>query len=187
MSTNKGIQIGDNILKKVQNQLMSSSVVMLKLWQALQDGESLSEEDIFGCIQRNIVLSGCAFSMLSQFRKNRFKRVLSKEYASVCSQSYRGTEDAAKPSKNLFGDNLSKKKFLISEENKLFKQASKFASDNCQSHGSKGFQPFRKGSRLFSQPIPQKAKTGSDPPSRRVVFRSKSKRGASNSKKKFTP
>ena len=109
MSTNKGIQIGDDILKKVQNHLMSSSVVMLKLWQALQDGESLSEEDIFGCIQRNIVLSGSAFSMLSQFRKNRFKRVLSKEYASVCSESYRGTEDAAKPSKNLFGENLSEK------------------------------------------------------------------------------
>ena len=69
MSTNKGIQIGDDILKKVQNHLMSSSVVMLKLWQALQDGESLSEEYIFGCIQRNIVLSGSAFSMLSQFRK----------------------------------------------------------------------------------------------------------------------
>ena len=98
---------------------MSSSVVMLKLWQALQDGESLSEEDIFGCIQRNIVLSGSAFSMLSQFRKNRFKRILSKEYASVCSESYRGTEDAAKPSKNLFGDNLSEKIFQISEENKL--------------------------------------------------------------------
>ena len=75
----------------------------------------------------------------------------------------------------------------VSEENKLFKQASKFASDNWQSHGSKGFQPFRKGSRLFSQPIPQKAKAGSDPPLRRVVFRSKSKRRASNSKKKFTP
>ena len=187
MSTNKGIQIGDDILKKVQNHLMSSSVVMLNLWQALQDGESLSEEDIFGCIQRNIVLSGSAFSMLSQFRKNRFKRVLSKEHASVCNESYRGTEDAAKPSKNLFGDNLSEKIFKISEENKLFKQASKFASDNCQSHGNKGFQPFRKGSRLFSQPIPQKAKAGSDPPSRRVVFRSKSKRGASNSKKKFAP
>ena len=69
MSTNKGIQIGDDILKKVQNHLMSSFVVMLKLWQALQDGESLSEEDIFGCIQRNIVLSGSAFSMLSQFKK----------------------------------------------------------------------------------------------------------------------
>ena len=66
MSTNKGIQIGDDILKKVQNHLMSNSVVMLKLWQALQDGESQSEEDIFGCIQRNIVLSGSAFSMLSQ-------------------------------------------------------------------------------------------------------------------------
>ena len=76
MSTNKGIQIGDDILKKVQNHLMSSSLVMLKLWQALQDGESLSEEDIFGCIQRNIVLSGSFFSMLFQFRKNRFKRVL---------------------------------------------------------------------------------------------------------------
>ena len=109
MSTNKGIQIGDDILKKVRNHLMSSSVAMLKLWQALQDGESLSEEDIFGCIQRNIVLSGSAFSMLSQFRKNRFKRVLSKEYASVCSESYQGTEDMAKPSKNLFGDNLSEK------------------------------------------------------------------------------
>ena len=47
--------------------------------------------------------------MLSQFRKNRFKRVLLKEYASVCSEFYRGTEDAAKPSKNLFGDNLSEK------------------------------------------------------------------------------
>ena len=66
MSTNKGIEIGDDILKEVQNHLMSSSVVMLKLWQALQDGESLSEEDIFGCIQRNIVLSGSAFSMLSK-------------------------------------------------------------------------------------------------------------------------
>ena len=180
MSTNKGIQIGDDILKKVQNHLMLSSVVMLKLWQALQDGESLSEEDIFGCIQRNIVLSRSAFSMLFQSIKNRFKRFLSKEYASVCSESYRGTEDAAKSSKNLFGDTLS-------EENKLFKQASKFASDNCQSHGSKGFQPFCKGCQLFSQPIPQKAKAGSDPPSRRVVFRSKSKTGASNSKKKFTP
>ena len=42
MSTNKGIQTGDDILKKVQNHLMSSSIVMLKLWQALQDGESLS-------------------------------------------------------------------------------------------------------------------------------------------------
>ena len=189
LSTNKGIQIGDDILKKVQNHLMSSSVVMLKLWQALQDGESLSEEDIFGCIQRNIVLSGSAFSMLSQFRKNRFKRVLSKEYASVCSESYRDTEDTAKPSKNLFGDNLSEKILKISEENKLFKQASKFASDNCQFHGSKGFQPFRKSSRLFSQPVPhaQKAKAGSNPPSRRVVFRSKPKKGASNSKKNFTP
>ena len=187
MSTNKGIQIGDDILKKVQNHLMSSTIVMLKLWQALQDGESLSEEDIFGCIQRNIVLSGSAFSMLSQFRKNKFKRVLSKEYASVCSESYRGTEDTAKPSKNLFGDNLSEKIKKFSEENKLFKQASKFASDNYQSHSSKGFQPFRKGSQLFSQPISQKAKAGSNPPSRRVVFRSKSKRGASNPKKKFTP
>ena len=89
---------------------------------------------------------------------------MSKEYASVCSESYRGTEDAAKPSKNLSGDNLSEKILKISEENKLFKQASKFASDNCQSHGNKGFQPFRKGSRLFSQPVPQKAKAGSDPP-----------------------
>ena len=69
MSTNKGIQIGDNILKKVQNHLMSSSVVMLKLWQALQDGESLSEEDIFGCIQRNIVLSGSAFSCFLNLEK----------------------------------------------------------------------------------------------------------------------
>ena len=109
MSTNKGIQIGDDILKKVQNHLMSSSIVMLKLWLALQDGESLSEEDIFGCIQRNIALSGSAFSMLSQLEKNRFKRVLSKEYASVCSESNRGTEDAAKPSKNLFGDICLKK------------------------------------------------------------------------------
>ena len=182
MSTNRGIQIGDDILKKVQNHPMSSSVVMLKLWQALQDGESLSEEDIFGCIQRNIVLSGSAFSMLSQFRKTD-----SREYASVCSESYRGTEDTAKPSKDLFGDNLSEKIKKIPEESKLFKQASKFASDNCQSHGSKGFQPFRKGSQLFSQPIPQKAKARSDPLSRRVVFRSKSKRGASNSRKKFTP
>ena len=33
----------------------------------------------------------------------------------------------AKPSKNLFGDNLSEKIKKISEENKLFKQASKFA------------------------------------------------------------
>ena len=73
MSTNKGIQIGDDILKKVQNHLMSSSIVMLKLWQALQDGESLSEEDIFGCIQRNIVLSRSAFSMLSQFRKKQIQ------------------------------------------------------------------------------------------------------------------
>ena len=121
--------------------------------------------------------------MLSQFRKNRFKRVLSKEYASFCSEPYRGTEDTAKPSKNLFGDNLFEKNFQISEENKLFKEASKFASDNCQSHGSKGFQTFRKGSQLFSQPIPQKAKAGSDPPSRRVVFRSKSKRGASIQKR----
>ena len=111
MSTSKGIQKGDDILKKVQNHLMSSSVVMLKLWLALQDGESLSEEDIFGCIQRNIVLSGSAFSMLSRFRNNRFKRGLSKAYASVCSESYRGTGDAAKPSKNLFGDNLSEKIF----------------------------------------------------------------------------
>ena len=54
-----------------------------------------------------------------------------------------------------FGDNLSEKIKKISEENKLFKQASKFASD-----GSKGFQPFCKGSQLFSQPIPQKAKAG---------------------------
>ena len=125
--------------------------------------------------------------MLSQFRKSRFKRVLSKEHASVCSESCRGTEDMAKPSQNLFGDNLSEKSKKISEENKLFKQASKFASDICQSHGSKGFQPFRKGSRLFSQPFPQKVKAGSDPPSRRVVFRSKSKRGASNPKKKLNP
>ena len=132
-------------------------------------------------------MSGSAFSMLSQFRKNRFKKVLSKEYASVCRESYWGTEDTAKPSKNLFGDNLSEKSKKISEENKLFKQASKFASDNYQSHSSKGFQPFRKGSRLFSQPIPQKAKAGSNPPSRRVVFRSRSKRGASNTKKEIYP
>ena len=122
---------------------MSSSVVMLKLWQALQDGESLAEEDIFGCIQRNIVLSGSAFSNLE--KTDSRARVLSKEYASVCSESYRGTEDTAKPSKNLFGNNLSEKIKKISEENKLFKQASKFASDNYQSHSSKGFQPFRKG------------------------------------------
>ena len=186
MSTNKGIQIGDDIPKKVQNHPMSSSVVMLKLWQALQHGKPLSEEDIFGCIQRNIALRGSAFSMLSQFRKNRFKRVLSKEYASVCGESYRGTKDTAKPSKNLFGDNLPEKILKISEENKLFKQASKFASDNCRSHGSKDFQPFCKGSWLFSQPSPQKAEARSDPPSRRVVFRSKLKRGASNPKKKFT-
>ena len=110
-------------------------------------------------------------------------------YSSVCSESYRGTKDMAKPSKNLFGDNLSEKILKISEENKLFKQGSKFASDNCQSHGSKGFQPFCKSSQLFSQPIPhaQKAKAGSNPTSRRVVFRSKPKRGASNSKKNFTP
>ena len=73
MSTNKSIQIGDDILKKAQNHLMSSSVVMLKFWQALQDDESLSEVDIFGCIQRNIVLSGFAFSMLSQFRKKQIQ------------------------------------------------------------------------------------------------------------------
>ena len=76
-----------------------------------------------------------------------------------------------------------KKFFKISEENKLFKQASKFASDNCQSHGSKGFQPFCKGSQLLSQPTPQKAKARSNPSSRRVVFRSKLKRGASKSKR----
>ena len=96
--------------------------------------------------------------MLSQFRKNSFKRVLSKEYASVCSESCQGTEDTAKPLKNLFGDNLSEKIKKISKENKLFKQASKFASDICQSHGSKGFQPFRKHSQLFSQPFPQSQK-----------------------------
>ena len=110
MSTNKGRQIGDDILKKVQNHLMSSSVVMLKLWQALQDGESLSEEDIFGCIQRNIVLSRSAFSMLSQFRKNRFKRVLSKDYASVCSEPYRGTE--VRPNlQNIYLERICLKKF----------------------------------------------------------------------------
>ena len=83
---------------------MSSSVVMVKLWQALQ----------VGVCSKDIALSESAFSMLSQFRKNRFKRVLSKEYASVCSESYQGTEDAAKPSKNLFVDNLSENnlKFL---------------------------------------------------------------------------
>ena len=88
----------------------------------------------------------------------------------------------------IYLETICPKKFKkISEENKLFKQASKFASDNYQSHSSKGFQPLRKGSRLFSQPIPQKAKAGSNPPSRRVVFRSKSKRGAANPKKKITP
>ena len=62
-----------------------------------------------------------------------------------------------------FPKRISKKIKKISEENKLFKQASKFASGNCQSHSSKGFQPFCKGSRLSSQPVPQEAKARSDP------------------------
>ena len=115
---------------------------------------------MFGCIQRNIVLSGSAFSMFSQFRKNSFKRVLSKEYASVCSKSCRGTEDTAKPLKNLFGDNLSEKIKKISKENKLFKQASKFASDICQSHGSKGFQPFHKSPSFSLNHFLRKSKPG---------------------------
>ena len=48
--------------------------------------------------------------MLSQFRKNRFKRVLSKEYASACSESYRGTEDGAKPSEKIYLETICLKK-----------------------------------------------------------------------------
>ena len=187
MSTNKGIQIGDNILKKVQNHLMSSSVVMLKLWQALQDGESLSEEDIFGCIQRNIVLSGSAFSCFLNLEKTDSREFCRNNMPVFVVNLIEAQRMLLNLQKFIWRQFVLKKILKISEENKLFKQASKFASDNCQSHGNKGFQAFRKGSQLFSQPIPQKAKAVSDPPSKRVVFRSKSKRGASNSEKKFTP
>ena len=67
----------------------------------------------------------------------------------------------AKPSKNLFGDNLSEKILKISKENKLFKQASKFASASLTA--VKVFSLFAKAPGFSHNQFLRKPKPGAIP------------------------
>ena len=100
---------------KFQFHLISVANGILDLWQHIKDGKDLSHADVLEMLQRSLVLIGSFFAGLSSFRRYRFKSSLSPEFQSLAKEPQGGFS----PSKFLFGDDLSTKIKILSEENKL--------------------------------------------------------------------
>ena len=81
----KGIIEGDKILSCIQNQIVTSSFPLLRIWQQLLSGEKdMSMEEVAGALQRSIVLMGSTFAGVSSFRRYRFKRVPKHDFTEIC-------------------------------------------------------------------------------------------------------
>ena len=130
-------------------------------------------EEVIGAIQCSIVLMGSAFEGISFFERHHFRRVIKHDFAEICKASEQ-SEDP-KPSKFLFGDDLSSKA-TISDENKLFNQVyydhkTTRPKKSCKSSAvSNSFKPFHKNTGGVS--------------TRRVVFKKKQWKNKSDSKNK---
>ena len=82
-SSNKGIEINDYKLSKVQDQSSLAAYPLLHLWQNVSQNEELSYEDIVKSLQQSLVLLGSVTVNLSILRRERLATILSKEYASL--------------------------------------------------------------------------------------------------------
>ena len=116
----KGLQEGDTRLSNIRSLIFYASFPIMQLWDAIVDEEPISKTQVTDVIQRSLVLMGSAVAGLSSFRRFRFQRSLKSEYKPICND----ISEEGKPSKYLFGDELSSHIKKLSEENKMLKDIS---------------------------------------------------------------
>ena len=78
----KEILKGDKILSIIQDQLLTSSFPLLRIWQQfLSAEEDMSMEEVTGALQCSIVSMGSAFAGVSSSRRLHFSGVLKHAFA----------------------------------------------------------------------------------------------------------
>ena len=82
-SSNKGIEINDYKLSKIQDQSSLAVYPLLHLWQNVSHNEELSYEDIVKRLQQSLVLLGSVNANLNILQRERLATILSQEYASL--------------------------------------------------------------------------------------------------------
>ena len=108
-SSNKGIEINDYTLSKIQDQSSLAAYPLLHLWQNISHSEELSYEDIVKSLQQSLVLLGSVKANLNTLRRERLASILSKEYASLV------YDTSIRHGKYLFGEDLAEK---VDKQNK---------------------------------------------------------------------
>ena len=117
-SSNKGIEINDYKLSKIQDQSCLAAYPLLHLRQNVSHNEELSYEDIVKSLEQSLVLLGSGNANLNILRRERLATILSKEYASLV------YNPSIKHGKYLFGEDLAEKVDNQNKEQRLMKKIS---------------------------------------------------------------
>ena len=117
-SSNKGIEINDYKLSKIQDQSSLAAYPLLHLWQNISHNGELSYEDIVKSLQQSLVLLGSVNANLNILRRECLATILSKEYASLVYDA------SIKHGKYLFGEDLAEKVDKQNKEQRLMNKIS---------------------------------------------------------------
>ena len=122
-SSNKGIEINDYKLSKIQDQSALAAYPLLNLWQNFTHNEELSYEDIAKSSKQSLVLLGSMNANLNILRRERVATILSKEYAFLV------YDPSTKHCNNLFGEDLAEKVDKQNKEQRLMQKISVDSSE----------------------------------------------------------
>ena len=133
--TNTGLLKGDSSLSKIQERLKYSTFPLLDLVQKIRSDDQLTKEEILTSLKQSIVLSSSSYASLSSVRCQRFRNVLTPEYASLVNY------DSETPSKFLFGDNITDEVEKRSKEQRIIEKIlKKLFSTELPPHAKQSIQ-----------------------------------------------